>query len=458
MTFKLYNDSKRKKQIFKPLNAPHVTMYVCGPTIYDYAHLGHGRSLVAFDLLHRYLKYKSFQVNYVFNYTDIEDKMINRANEEHITVKQLADRFTQIYHEDYQKLNPLSPTHNPKATEHIPEMIELIKTLEKKSFTYPIDNDGLYFNVKKFKKYGQLSQQDLHELKAGARVDLKDKRSPHDFVLWKLAKPNEPSWDSPWGRGRPGWHIECSAMSMKYLGKTIDIHGGGQDLIFPHHEDEIAQSEAANGKPFAKYWLHNGFVTINGEKMSKSLNNFYTLRDIFKEYNPLAVRYLFLSIHYRMPINFTLESLQSAAKSLDKIQQAYFSIIDQKHSTKFGKKNLNINKYYKQLEKALDDDLNISPVLAVMFGLINQYYKHQQKLSPESLLQLEKFFQDIDTIFGILKHSREIIPLEIIQLAKARLEARKNKQWSESDQLRGKIKSLGYAIADTKEGYELKKL
>lgn len=457
MPLKLYNDLTRKKQSFKPLNSGKVTMYVCGPTIYDYAHLGHGRSLVAFDLLHRYLIHKKFQVNYVFNYTDIEDKMITRANEEHITVKQLADRFTQIYHEDYQKLNYLKPTYNPKATEHILEMIDLIKTLEKKKYTYFIANDGVYFNVKKFKKYGKLSHQELGNLKAGARIDIKDKHSNHDFVLWKLAKPNEPSWDSPWGKGRPGWHIECSAMSMKYLGPTIDIHGGGQDLIFPHHEDEIAQSEAANGKPFARYWLHNGFVQINGEKMSKSLNNFYTLRDIFKDYDPLAVRYLFLSTHYRMPINFTMGSLHGAKNSLDKIQQAYFSILDHKTAAKFGKKNLNLNKYYKQLEKSLDDDLNISPALAVLFGLINQYYKHQPKLSQESILQLEKFFQDADKIFGILKHSKESIPQEITQLAESRLEARKNKEWQKSDQLRAKIKSLGYEIADTKEGYELKK-
>lgn len=458
MPLKLYNDLKRKKQLFKPLHAPKVTMYVCGPTIYDFAHLGHGRSLVAFDLLHRYLKYKSYQVTYVFNYTDIEDKMINRANEENITVKQLADRFTIIYNEDYQKLNQLLPTHVPKATEHIPEMIQIIQTLEQKGYTYFLDGDGVYFNVKKFKKYGKLSRQDLSDLKAGARIDTKGKQSPNDFVLWKLEKPNEPSWASPWGKGRPGWHIECSAMSMKYLGETMDIHGGGQDLIFPHHEDEIAQSEAANGKPFAKFWVHNGFVNINGEKMSKSLNNFYTLRDIFKDYDPLAVRYLFLSTHYRMPINFTFESLQGAKKSLEKIQQAYFSILDQNNATVFGKKPINIKKYYKRLEKALDDDLNISPALAVLFEIINDYYKNQQKLSQTSINELTQFFKDVDSIFAILKHSKDTIPAEITELAQQRLLARQNKEWAKSDQLRDQIKSLGYIIGDSKEGYTLTKI
>ncbi len=455
MALKFYNDLSRKKEIFNPLKENEVSIYVCGPTIYDYAHLGHGRSAVAFDVLHRYLLYKKYKVKFVFNYTDIEDKMINRANEEGITVKQLADKFSKIYDEDYAKLNVLRAYKNPKATEHIAEMIEIIKKLEKKKFTYFVEGDGVYYDVSKFKEYGKLSHQNLEDLKAGARVEIGEgKKSSHDFVLWKLQKPNEPAWDSPWGKGRPGWHIECSAMAAKYLGETIDIHGGGQDLIFPHHEDEIAQSEAANGKPFAKYWMHNGFVNINGEKMSKSLNNFYTLRDIFKQYDPLVVRYFFLSTHYRMPINFTFEALSGVKSALERIQQAYFELAGVK---KHGKVKLDVGDFRKRIEEALDDDLNVSPALAVVFDFVNEVYKNKEQLSAESWKETVEFFKEIDSIFGILKYEKAEIPLEVIKLAEERLLARKNKDWKKSDELREKISKLGYVVGDTKEGYEVRK-
>ncbi len=455
MNIKFYNDLSRKKESFRPLKLSEVTIYVCGPTIYDYAHLGHGRSAVAFDLLHRYLKHYQFKVKYVFNYTDIEDKMIARANDEGITVKQLADKFSAIYDEDYKRLNLIPPFRKPKATEHIPEMIGLIRKLEKKGFTYIIEDDGVYYDVMKFPAYGKLSHQNLEDLKVGARVETEGKKSPYDFVLWKFEKPGEPSWDSPWGKGRPGWHIECSAMSAKYLGETIDIHGGGQDLIFPHHEDEIAQSEAANDKPFARFWMHNGFVTINGEKMSKSLNNFYTLRDIFNDYNPLAVRYFFISTHYRAPINFTLEALQGAKNSLDRLQQAYFEVLDTK---KFGDKIILIDHFRFELEKALDDDLNISVALAVVFEFVNEVYKNKDQLHSENHKEVIDFFKEIDEILGVLKHTRESIPEVIRVLAEKRELARKNKEWKKSDELRDKITSLGYAVSDGKEGYKVSKI
>ncbi len=455
MVLNFYNDLSRKKEPFAPLKAPDVTIYVCGPTIYDYGHLGHGRSAVAFDLLHRYLKHKKFNVKFVFNYTDIEDKMINRANDEGITVKQLADRFSAIYDEDYHRLNLLPPFRNPKATEHIPDMIGIIHKLEKKGFTYVIEDDGVYYDVMKFPSYGKLSHQNLEDLKSGARVETEGKKSPYDFVVWKFEKPGEPSWDSPWGRGRPGWHIECSAMSAKYLGETIDIHGGGQDLIFPHHEDEIAQSEAANGKPFARFWMHNGFVNINGEKMSKSLNNFYTLRDIFKDYDPLAVRYFFISTHYRMPINFTFEALQGAKNSLERLQQAYFEVLE---SEKFGDKNILIDHYRSELQKALDDDLNISAALAVVFEFVNEVYKNKDQLHSENHKEVLNFFKEVDEIMGIFRHSRGTVPEEIKALAEERELARKQKNWAKSDELREAIKALGYTVSDGKEGYKISKI
>lgn len=451
---KLYNTLTRKKEAFKPIKKNLVTAYVCGPTTYDYGHLGHGRSSVAFDLLHRYLVYKGYQVKFVFNYTDIDDKIIKRARKEKVSVKQLTDKFAKIYDEDYQKLNLLKPYKKPKATQHIKEMVDLIKILKKKGYIYLIENDGLYFDVLKFKQYGKLSHQKLGDLKAGARIKVEaGKKTPYDFVLWKFQKPGEPAWNSPWGEGRPGWNIECSAMSMKYLGNTIDIHGGGQDLIFPHHECEIAQSEAATGKPFAHYWLHNGFVTIGGEKMSKSLGNFLTLRDIFKEHSPLTVRYFFLSAHYRAPLNFTKEALEGAKNSLEKLQQAFFDLNEVKA---FGKKTINLGKYIKQFELALDDDLNISPALAAVFELINEINKN--KLSKGAVKDALDFFKKVDSVLGVLVYKKEAVPQKVLSLVKLRETARMEKDWKKADEIREKIKKLGYLVEDTEEGAKVKKI
>lgn len=448
MTLKIYNDLSRKKEEFKPLNDPKVGIYVCGPTIYDYAHLGHAMSAIVFDLIRRYLIYKNYDVTYVFNYTDIDDKLINRAKEENTTVKELAEKFTKIYNEDYSTLKVLKPDFNPKATEYIPTMIKIIKSLEEKGITYIIEGDGVYYDIKKFPEYGKLSHQNIEDLQAGARIDVDDKKhNPQDFVLWKFEKPGEPSWESPWGKGRPGWHIECSAMSLKLIGKTLDIHGGGRDLIFPHHEDEIAQSEAANNAPFAKYWMHNGFVQTNNEKMSKSLGNFFTIRDALKNIEPLTIRYLFVSNHYRSPLNFSMESLESAKNSREKIQ-TFYDELEQ------GENNINISDYKQQFEEALDDDFNVSKALAVIFDLMKECHKSP----PKNIDQIKAFMDDFNSIFAILETQETEIPENIQQIINKRKEARNNKDWERSDKLRKKLKELGYEVKDKDGKQKIKKI
>ncbi|MDK2902576.1 MAG: cysteinyl-tRNA synthetase, partial [Clostridiales bacterium] len=329
----LYNTLTRKQEIFEPLNDNTVTMYVCGPTVYDYFHIGNARPLVVFDTLRRYFEYRGYKVKYVQNFTDIDDKMIKRANQEGITVRELGDRFIEEYFEDAKGLNIRLADVHPRATEHITDMIEFIKKLLDKGVAYIVDGD-VYFDISKFPQYGKLSHQDFNEIETGARVEVNEnKHNPMDFVLWKAQKPGEPAWDSPWGMGRPGWHIECSVMSMKYLGDTIDIHGGGQDLIFPHHENEIAQSEALTGKPLARFWLHNGYINVDGQKMSKSLGNFFTVRDISKEYDLEAVRIFMLLSHYRSPINFSHQLLEQANNALDRLYNVKFRLEDIKNSS-----------------------------------------------------------------------------------------------------------------------------
>ncbi|MCD4759934.1 cysteine--tRNA ligase [archaeon] len=447
---KLYNTLTRKKETFKPIKKDQINIYVCGPTIYDYAHLGHGRSAINFDIIRRYFLYKKYKVNFIFNYTDIDDKIIQRANKEKITAKELTKKFEKIYNEDYEKLNILKPTKTPKPTQHIKEIIELIKKIEKNGFTYLL-NDGLYFNTKKFKEYGKLSHQNIKQLRAGARIKLdENKKNPQDFVLWKLAKPKEPSWQSPWGIGRPGWHIECSAMATHYLGNTFDIHGGGQDLIFPHHENEIAQSEAANKKQYVKYWLHNGFIQVNKEKMSKSLGNFSTLRNIFKNYNPMDVRYMVLSAHYRAPIDFSKKNLEQAKNSLEKIKGFVLN-------SKISKSKLNnklIQKTQKDFEKAMDNDFDTPKALAVIFNFIKEANKQGTGKNAYNLII--KF----DKVLGLNldKIKQEKVPTEIVNLAQEREKARKDKDYKKADKIREKIELKGFLIEDTKEGPKLKKI
>ena len=421
-------------------------MYVCGPTIYDYGHIGHGRSAVNFDIIRRFFIYEGYKVNFIFNYTDIDDKVIKRANKEKTTVKELTKKFSKIYDEDYKKLNILKPTKNPKPTEHIKEIVNLIKKIEKNGYTYNLE-DGVYFNTSKFKNYGKLSKQNLKELKAGARIDIGNKKSKNDFVLWKLEKPGEPSWESPWGKGRPGWHIECSCMSSKELKQPFDIHGGGEDLIFPHHENEIAQSEAAEGKKYTNYWMHNGFIKINKEKMSKSLNNFTTMQDLFKKYDPMIIRYMYVASHYRMPIDFSDKNLEQAKNSLERIKNF---MVESKESKNKLPEEL-IKKTKDKFIKSMENDFDTPNAIASIFELIKEANKLGNGKNAFTLIK------ELDKIFGLNLDKIEKIPKEIKELAEKREQARKDKNWKDSDKLRNEINKKGYIIEDSNQGYKLKK-
>ncbi len=369
----IYNTMHRKKEELVPNVPGKISMYACGPTVYNYFHIGNARPFIVFDTLRRYLEYKGYEVTFVQNFTDIDDKMIKRANEEGISVKELGERFIQEYYTDADALGVERATVNPRATEHIGEIIRLVETLIQKGHAYAADNGDVYFSVRSFPGYGKLSGQNIEDLENGARVDpAEQKRDPLDFALWKAEKPGEPSWDSPWGKGRPGWHIECSAMSMNILGETFDIHGGGQDLIFPHHENEIAQSEAATGKPFANYWMHNGYINVDNQKMSKSLGNFFTVRDIAKEFDLEAVRMFMLSVHYRNPVNFSRELIRQAESALERLRTARERLEEARRGTATAEDEgylAQLDEIRTRFEAAMDDDLNTADAIGVLFDL-----------------------------------------------------------------------------------------
>jgi cysteinyl-tRNA synthetase len=459
---KIYNTLTRKKEEFKPLQKGKVKMYVCGPTPYDYGHLGHGMAAVVFDIVRRYLIYKGYEVTYVFNYTDIDDKLIQRAQIAGTSVKELVEKLIPVYHEDYEKLGVMKPDVEPLATEHIEEMIELIEGLERKGHTYVIENDGVYFEVATFKDYGKLSKQKLDELKCGLRVEVKDeKKSQLDFVLWKFAKPGEPCWESPWGEGRPGWHIECSAMSRKYLGETFDIHGGGADLIFPHHECEIAQSESGNKKPFVIYWMHNAFIRINNEKMSKSLGNFFTMKDIFREFSPQAVRYMFLQGHYRSPIDFSDDLLKKSTASLQRIHDFVRRL--ENYEAREGNVSEIVErivfKAADEIEKAMDDDFETPRALAAIFDLIKLINKmiDEKSLEKDDKENVMTFIQRMDAIFGIFipTKTEEMNPEQIALIEKRiaeREKAKKEKNYKKSDTIRNELLEMNIQLEDTPDG------
>ncbi|HOK00431.1 MAG TPA: cysteine--tRNA ligase [Candidatus Pacearchaeota archaeon] len=455
---KLYNTLSRKKEIFKPIKDKKVGMYTCGPTVYDYDHLGHAWTYTQADLLRRMLEYNGYKIKQVLNITDVghltddsdsgEDKMEKSAKEKKKNVFEIADYYIKIYLENRKKLNLEEPEIICRATDHIKEMIDLIKILIKKGYAYETE-DGIYFEVKKFPFYGKLSGNTLKKLKAGARIEINPyKKSPFDFALWKLTPKGvkrQMEWDSPWGKGFPGWHIECSAMSMKYLGKTFDIHTGGEDNIFPHHESEIAQSEAATGKKFVNYWFHPRFLKINGQKMSKSLKNFLTLSDIEKEgFSAIDLRYLFLTSHYKSPFNFTFKKLKNAQISLNKIYEN-FSLL------KEGKGEID-KKYKKEFLNAINDDLNMPKAISVLWKLIKDK-KIKEENKRATLI-------DFDKVLGlnIEKIEKEIIPPLIEDLAYQREKLRKEKKWEEADKLRKEIEKNGYRIDDTKKGPIIKKI
>ncbi len=454
MELQVYNTLTNQKEPFTPVKKGQISMYLCGPTVYDHGHLGHGRSAVAFDIIRRTLDYfyGEKNVTFVTNYTDVDDKMINRANEEGLSVSELAERIIPEYEKDYAALGIKKPTILTRATEYIPQMIELVENLIKKGFAYEIEGD-VYYEIEKFGNYGKLSNQKRADLQEGARVAVDPKKKhPHDFALWKAEKPGEPSWDSPWGKGRPGWHLECSAMSRAKLGQPFDIHGGGMDLIFPHHECEIAQSEAAYDAPFCNYWLHNGFITINKEKMSKSLGNFFTLQEIFSKYKPQAVRYLFLTAHYRSPIEFSDDQLTQAENSLKRIHDFIRSLKNAKGNDSAEQLTQN---FLAEFENALLNDFDTVKALASLFTFIKEINK--LNISAEEANKILKTLEKANAILGILPQTEEAIDSNIEKLIQEREQARAAKNWAKSDELRDKLLKQGIELEDTAAGTVWKK-
>ena len=462
----IYNSMSRKKEEFKPIHEGKVGIYSCGPTVYDYFHIGNARPFITFDVLRRQLEREGYEVTFVQNFTDVDDKMIRRANEEGITVKELADRFIAAYYEDAKALGVRPATVHPKATEHIPEIIHLVQTLIEKGHAYATPSGDVYYRVSSYPGYGKLSGQSVEDREMGAseRLDVEtDKESPADFALWKAQKPGEPAWESPWGMGRPGWHIECSAMSMKYLGETFDIHCGGKDLLFPHHENEIAQSEGATGHPYVHYWMHNGFINIDNQKMSKSLNNFFTVRDIAKEYDLEVVRYFLLSAHYRSPINFSRDQIEAASSSLSRLYNA-------RNNLRFLLENgenrdmnpdeeafcQRLKEYEHKFDAAMDDDLNTADALGAIFELVKDANVSLTSISAKAAIQaaLDSLLA-ICGVLGILSKDENAIPEKIQKMLDERAEARKNRNWSRSDELRDAIKAEGYTVEDTKQGQKI---
>ena len=465
---KIYNSLTRKKETFQPIHEGKVGIYACGPTVYNYFHIGNARPFITFDVLRRQLEREGYEVTFVQNFTDIDDKMIRRANEEGITVKELADRFIGEYWKDAQALGIRPATVHPKATEHIPQIIALIQRLIDNGHAYAVPSGDVYYRVSAFPGYGKLSGQSVDDREMGAseRVDVEtDKEAPEDFALWKAQKPGEPAWDSPWGKGRPGWHIECSAMSMTYLGETFDIHCGGKDLLFPHHENEIAQSEGATGKPYVRYWMHNGFINVDNQKMSKSLNNFFTVRDIAKDFDLEAVRLFMLSAHYRSPINFSRDQIEAANASLNRLYTARNSIRFQiengeKRPMNDGEKAFaeRLKAYEKRFDEAMDDDMNTADALGAIFELVKDAnVTVVQGVSREAAKAAMKSLEAICDVLGILSKKEEELPAEIAELVRERAEARKNKDWAKSDELRDRIISAGYILEDTKQGQKVRK-
>ncbi len=484
----VFNTLSNKKEELKPIKSGYIGMYACGVTVYDLCHIGHARSLIIFDIIYRYLLFKGYNVTFVRNFTDIDDKIIKKANEEGVEYKDVSEKYIKEYYKDTSKLNIKKPNFEPKATDHIDDMINFIKVLIDKGFAYESDGD-VYYNVNKFKEYGKLSKKNIDDLIAGARIEVGDKKkNPLDFALWKKSKDGEPFWESPWGKGRPGWHIECSVMSMKYLGESFDIHGGGKDLIFPHHENEIAQSEAFSGKQFANFWIHNGFVNINKEKMSKSLGNFFTIREILETTKPDVLRFFLLNSHYHKPIDFSEENLQNAKSGylklcytiarLDSILENYnekIAEINVNSLPKSGKKFYNkFNLFKENFFNAMDDDFNTAKAIGFLFDFVSEVnkiiYNPTLKFSDAqiSLLnEVKKFFSDFSKITGLFSlNPKEFIEFEKEKFLKEhgidetyinekialRENFRKEKKWDEADKIRNELQELGIYLEDTTTG------
>jgi len=461
MTLKLYNTLTRKKEVFKPLKGNLVGIYSCGPTVYDFAHIGNYRAYLATDILKRYLRHKGFKVKHVMNITDVDDKTIAASQREGISLSEYTERYTKAFFEDIKTLNIEEADVYPRATENIKEMAALIKKLVDKGYAYKTDNGSVYYDISKFKNYGKLSHTKIKELKVGARVsqDSYEKENAKDFALWKgyTAEDGDVSWETEIGKGRPGWHIECSVMSIKYLGETFDIHSGGVDLVFPHHENEIAQSEAATGKKFVNLWFHNEHLLVDNKKMAKSFGNFYTLRDLFiKGYEAKPVRYLLISSHYRQKLNFSFEGLEAAKNAIERLQNFILKLMEEKGREDNKKIKKLIDDAGKKFEEKMDDDLNISEALAVVFSFITDINK--EKISKKNADDILKLMKEFDSVLGIIDFKKENIPGEILQLVEERENARKNREWEKADKARKEIKEKGFIVEDTKEGPRIRKI
>jgi len=464
LTIRLYNTLTRKKEEFKPLEEGKVKMYVCGPTVYNYIHIGNARPAIVFDTVRRYLEYRGFDVHFVSNFTDVDDKLIRAAKELGMDVPTVSQRFIQAYFEDTGALGCKKADVHPTVTDNIDTIIDFISALVEKGFAYESQGD-VYYRTRKFDGYGKLSHQPIDELKAGARIDVGDKKEDAlDFVLWKAAKEGEISWESPWGEGRPGWHIECSAMAKRYLGDTIDIHAGGQDLTFPHHENEIAQSEALTGKPFAKYWMHNGYINIDNEKMSKSLGNFVLVHDIIKEQDPQVLRFFMLSVHYRHPINYNLELLQNAESALDRIKTAYENLKHRKESstdlTDNNREWLDkIAELKAQFISEMDDDFNTANGISVLFELSKQanYYLMEKNTATEVIDTFLSQFEDFFSVLGLSLQEAELLDEEVEELIEKRVQARKDRNFQLADEIRDTLKEMNIILEDTPQGIRWKR-
>ena len=466
---KLYNTLTKKKEEFVPLEPGKVKMYVCGPTVYNFIHIGNARPMIVFDTARRYMEHKGYEVNYVSNFTDVDDKIIAKANEEGVSSKEVSERYIKECQKDMAGMNVKPATTHPKATEEIGGMVEMISTLMEKGYAYNV-NGTVYFRTRKFSEYGKLSHKNLDDLRSGGRSLLvtgeDQKEDPLDFVLWKPKKEGEPSWPSPWSDGRPGWHIECSVMSKKYLGEEIDIHAGGEDLIFPHHENEIAQSECCNGVPFARYWLHNAFLNIDNRKMSKSLGNFFTVREIGEKYDLQVLRLFMLSAHYRSPLNFSAELMEASRNSLERIQNAVGNLnhllanASAEELTEEEKELVSqLSSYEEKFEAAMDDDLNTADALAAIFELVRFAKTHAGEESSKAFLSAlkEKIVSLSDVLGLIAEKKEEMLDADIEALIEERQAARKARNFARADEIRNELLSKGIVLEDTREGVKWKR-
>ena len=453
---KIYNTLTRQKEEFIPLTPGEVRMYACGPTVYNFFHIGNARPFCLFDTLRRYLEYRGLRVTFVQNFTDVDDKIIKKANEEGVSSWEIAERYTAEYWTDAVGLNILPATVHPKATETIPEIIAMAEELIAKGHAYEADGD-VYFSTKSYPSYGKLSHQPLDDLEAGARVVVGEvKREPMDFALWKAAKPGEPAWDSPWGPGRPGWHIECSAMAKKYLGERIDLHCGGQDLIFPHHENEIAQSECCNGVPFANYWMHNGYINVDNVKMSKSLGNFFTVREIAEKYGYEPVRYLLIASHYRSPINYSVDSIEQAKASLQRLYTCRENLEFALQNAPEAGNEIGLGQYREAFIAAMEDDFNTAGALGSVFDVVRVINTQMAGASKQTLQNATALFDELTGVLGLVYNRKQVQADDGIEsLISKRAQARAEKNWKRADEIRAQLKEMGVIIEDTPQGTKI---